>query len=304
MGAWSRQLSLFDASEEFISPCPPLKKSNRVRTQPDSGEPVVNGFAALLHGAYAHIEIIVKPRMWNAWRAQWNGKTCQVRLEIPALLAEAPTEVKQSLLEWALLVARPKPRKSRGSLGNTQDTLKTERARLESLIRKHLAQPGGEASTAAQVRASQRNGRRILRLQEKGRHQDLTASFQRVNADYFQGTLEARVTWSARTGGLSTHSVVEDAKGEAYHLITISRGYDHASVTPEILDGVMYHECLHIAVPPETRNGRRVVHGRAFRLRERQYRHYSLWTTWHRHELPKIIWNLKRAAKRKPDRLK
>ncbi len=106
---------------------------------------------------------------------------------------------------------------------------------------------------------------------------------------YFGGVLQARITWSRRWGGLSTQSTQQDAAGRPYALITVSRGYDHPSATPEIVAGVVYHECLHIIVPPELRNGRRVVHGAEFRRREKQYRHYELWRQWHARMLPGIL---------------
>jgi hypothetical protein len=51
----------------------------------------------------------------------------------------------------------------------------------------------------------------------------------------------------------------------------------------------VYHECLHIAVPPAIRDGRRVVHGREFRRREKEYRFYEEWRRWHAEKLPSII---------------
>src|SRR5690606_24592863 len=99
-----------------------------------------------------------------------------------------------------------------------------------------------------------RAARRLKRLNPVGRHHDLTAILAAVTAEYFADIPEvaqARITWSARWGGLSTQSTAHDEHGRPYPLLSISRGYDHPSVTPEIVGGVVYHECLHIVIPPE-----------------------------------------------------
>jgi hypothetical protein len=248
-----------------------------------SGHP---GFAGLLRGPYARIEVVPKPRLHESWRVTWIRRREALRLEIPALLAEAPEPVKAALLEWALLVSR----------GRRKDpALRARRAELEQAIRAALRDPESGASGAARRRA-RRDGRRLERLRPRGDHHDLEAILRAVNARYFDGALEARITWSARLGGLSTHTIAHDGEGNPYHLLTISRGYDDPEVTPEILGGVVYHECLHIAIPPRREGGRRVVHGPDFRRREREYAHYEIWRKWHREGLPKALRRLRRRS--------
>ncbi|GEM_PF-1380605 len=249
----------------------------------------IPSFAELCRGPYAHIEVTVKKRLWESWRVAWTRRHEALRLDVPLILEEAPLAVKQSVLEWAVLVTR------RG--GKRDPVLRARRAELEALIREHLrapAQAGNAPSRAAKLRLA-RNRRRVENLEPKGAHHDLDAAFRAVNARYFEGRLEARLTWSARLGGLSTHSVSQDGSGAAFHLISISRGYDSAEVTPEILGGVVYHECLHIAIPPRREGGRRVVHGPDFRRREREYEHFEIWRRWHRDGLPRALRRLRRG---------
>lgn len=250
---------------------------------PGSLLPPASPFAGLLQGPYARIEVVPKPRLHESWRVTWIRRSESLRLEIPALLAESPRETKVALLEWALLASR------RGRKGTEE---RKRRAELESAIRAALQAPG--TSPAGRRRAA-RDGRRLARLNPKGSVHDLEPVFAAVNARYFGGALEARITWSARFGGLSTHTLARDPEGREYHLLTISRGYDDPEVTPEILGGVVYHECLHIAIPPRRSGGRRIVHGADFRAREREYEHYQAWRAWHRDGLPKA---LRRARRR------
>jgi hypothetical protein len=207
-------------------------------------------------------------------------------LDVPAILESAPRPVKEAILEWSVIVTKRGSKRDPG--------LRARRADLETLIRDHLRSPGGSVPAGTQARRSARNRRKADRLNPQGTHHHLDEIFRAVNARYFQGTLEAKLTWSARLGGLSTHSVAQDGDGNAYHLISISRGYDAPDVTAEILGGVVYHECLHIAIPPRREGGRRVVHGADFRRREREYEHYEAWRRWHRDGLPKSLRRLLR----------
>ena len=58
---------------------------------------------------------------------------------------------------------------------------------------------------------------------------------------------------------------------------------------------MVYHECLHIVIPIEEKNGRRVVHGRIFRQRERRYIYFDEWNRWHKEVLPKNIRAMRRG---------
>lgn len=287
VASFLRQLSLFDPPE---TPAPraaaPVPAPKVAATLPSAS------FAGLCQGPYAHIEVVVKPRLHESWRVAWVRRHEALRVEIPALLAEAPAECKAALLEWTLLVSQ---RRSR------DPARRARRAELETLIRESLRGSAAENATGskspAALRRSARDGRRVARLRPVGECHDLEASLLEVNTRYFEGALRARITWSARLGGLSTHTVAQDGAGQPFHLLTISRGYDCPEVTPEILGGVVYHECLHIAIPPRREAGRRVVHGADFRRREREYAHYQVWRKWHREGLPKALRRMQRRAK-------
>jgi hypothetical protein len=241
-------------------------------------------FASLLRGPYARIEVVAKPRLHESWRVSWIRRREALRLEIPSLLAEAPQDIKIALLEWALLASR------RGRKDKIQ---RQRRSELEQAIRQALKATG---DSQAARRRNARDARRMARLNPKGLFHDLEPVFAAINAEYFGGALQARITWSARLGGLSTHTIAHDDEGRPYHLLSISRGYDDPEATPAILGGVVYHECLHIAIPPRNSGGRRIVHGADFRARERLYAHFEVWRKWHREGLPKA---LRRKRRRK-----
>lgn len=311
VASFLRQLSLFDppaAAELSQAPAAPREHSiphaNPVGLTSSAGHachdlPVPRtatsddrGFAPLLRGPYARIEVAVRPRLHESWRVTWVRKREALRLEIPALLAEAPEVTKAALLEWALLVS-VRPRR-----GHSDTALRARRMDLEKSIRAHLEGPAAGSSTPAAARRSARDARKLARLRPQGEYHDLDAILRAVNERYFEGTLEARITWAARLGGLSTHTMATDGEGKRYHLLTISRGYDVPEATTEIVGGVVYHECLHIAIPPRREADRRVVHGPDFRKREREYAHFVLWRKWHREGLPVALRRLQRRARK------
>jgi hypothetical protein len=225
------------------------------------------------------IRLILVPRLRQGWRLEWKrgGDNSGATLRIPKIFADAPDDVLRSLSAWARLAMQRK-----------SPARRTERQTIEKFLHAWIAS-GHEDDAHTRKLVRGRAARRIERLNPKGVHHDLEAILAAVNAEYFDGELEAKITWSARWGGLSTQTMAKDEAGKPYALLTISRGYDHKSATPEIVGGVVYHECLHIAVPPESRDGRRSVHGREFRRREKEYRFYEAWRKWHAEKLPGII---------------
>ena len=136
---------------------------------------------------------------------------------------------------------------------------------------------------------------RLPPIKPRGRYFNLDDVLEAINHTYFEESLTCRITWSNRVGGQSFHTVRKDPiTGESFHLISISRGYDAANCPLYAVAGVVYHECLHIVIPVEEKNGRRIVHGRQFRRRERLYIYFDEWMKWHREVLPKNIRAMRR----------
>jgi hypothetical protein len=226
------------------------------------------------------VDLIPVPRLRQGWRLAWRrGLTGQraATLRVPKVFAEASDDILQALAAWTrLAMQRKSPVRRAGRLALE----KSLHAWIESRHKED-----GHVRKLVDGRAI----RRLARLHPKGRHHDLETILAAINTEYFGGALRARITWATRWGGLSTQTMAPDGEGGTYPLLSISRGYDHPSATAAIVGGVVYHECLHIAVPPGEKNGRRVVHGREFRRREKEYRHYEEWRVWHRDVLPRII---------------
>lgn len=244
------------------------------------------------------ITLELVPRLRQGWKLSWRRGTLRgggggALLRVPRVFADAPDETLRMLAAWTRLAMQ---RKTPARVA--------ERRALEKTLHAWIEARHGEDAHAQKLRRG-RAARRLDRLNAAGRHHDLEAILAVVVAEYFAGVPElekARVTWSRRWGGVSTQTTAHDAHGNPYPLLSISRGYDHASATAEIVGGVVYHECLHVVVPPREASegkGRRVVHGREFRRREKEYRFYDAWRKWHAETLPRIIRRGMPSAKRR-----
>lgn len=223
------------------------------------------------------------PLLKKSIRCKGNFLFGHPEVELPAFMKRPEYAAARELAaEWAEHAVRRKTRKNRALVSE----LVTRFWAVVDQVRADF----GEAPVSSFCR--------IPPIRPKGVYHDLEQVLAAINETYFDGTLNCRITWSNRIGGLSFHSRRRDPlTGEEFHLISISKGYDAANCPLYAVAGVVYHECLHVVIPPVEKNGRRVVHGRAFRQRERRYIYYDEWMKWHREILPK---NIRDMHRRKP----
>lgn len=116
----------------------------------------------------------------------------------------------------------------------------------------------------------------------KGRHHDLLAIFDRLNAEYFDGQVVARIGWGESRGtgrrrrrSIKMGSYVHDAR-----LIRVHPALDRPDVPGYYVAWVVYHEMLHQVVPPVRKNGRTYFHPPEFRRLERAYRDAARAQAW------------------------
>jgi len=106
--------------------------------------------------------------------------------------------------------------------------------------------------------------------QTGGVHHDLAASFDRVNAAYFNRTLRRpRLVWS--------HTFTSRKFGhynQPRDTVMVSMSLDSKGIPEYVTDFIMYHELLHKALGVTWDNHRQAVHTGRFRGRERRFRQY------------------------------
>lgn len=155
---------------------------------------------------------------------------------------------------------------------------------------------------------------RAIPLVAKGRHHDLLAIFNELNARYFDGGCPALITWGRRTvRGRPDKSGVKRApprkmiKLGSYsaleRLIRIHPSLDRAWVPRYFVAFVVYHEMLHHMIPSARGAGRassnvanahgqvarRVLHPPEFLERERLFRKYERALDWERRHIARLL---------------
>ncbi|MCL2218440.1 MAG: hypothetical protein FWC23_00440 [Chitinispirillia bacterium] len=230
------------------------------------------------------LEIVVSKRLKKTWRVEVNFKTGERVLTIPEALADPPQEVKDSLIRWAMMPMTRRARRNAEFVNNKR--------KMEETIRAYM-----ESCGVARERKSRVNPK-IFDHQTKGFVYDLREIFDTLNRGYFNGEIKSYIRWGQADSRTSYQTTRVDNDGNPFHLITVSGVYDSPQVPQYAIYGLVYHEMLHIAIPPRTVNSRRVIHGRDFKAAEKKFPFYDQWIEWERENMWRLLKNAKRRVKR------
>jgi hypothetical protein len=129
-----------------------------------------------------------------------------------------------------------------------------------------------------------------MKLFPVGEAHDLTESFARLNAEYFDGRIDALITWSRSARKLRRSTIRMGTYSHDLRLIRIHPALDQEFVPPYFVDFVVFHEMLH-QVHNTTDGGceRRAVHTPAFRHDEKRFRFYKEARAWERQHLSRLL---------------
>jgi hypothetical protein len=128
-------------------------------------------------------------------------------------------------------------------------------------------------------------------LETRGRFFDLQEMFDGLNARYFQGQIDARVSWGGRGGArrrrrtsmkMGSYSVEEK-------LIRIHPSLDRDFVPRYFVEWIVFHEMLHQVHTIKVVGGRRVFHPPAFLAQERTFHDYHRARDWERRNLDRLL---------------
>lgn len=132
---------------------------------------------------------------------------------------------------------------------------------------------------------------RTIQLVSAGKHHDLLSIFQDLNERYFQGSINAVITWgkrSARVAGPRT-SIKLGSYNANERLIRIHPALDRSWVPRYFVASVVFHEMLHHAIPVRRIDGRRDLHPLEFRTREQEYRRYQRSLEWEKNHIARLL---------------
>jgi predicted metal-dependent hydrolase len=131
---------------------------------------------------------------------------------------------------------------------------------------------------------------RQVRMRTAGQHHDLQAIFDRLNAQRFDGALDARITWGPvaerkqRRRSIKMGSfAVED------RIIRIHPALDQAGVPEYFVAWIVFHEMLHGKHEIPRRDGRRRFHTKEFLAEERTFADYQRACAWEKANLDQLL---------------
>jgi predicted metal-dependent hydrolase len=109
-----------------------------------------------------------------------------------------------------------------------------------------------------------------------GRHVDLEALFDRLNEEYFGGSLrKPQISWSAKR---SRH--VLGRYDATHNIIFISRLFDAPAVPSYAVAYVLFHEMLHVKHQSRITDSRMVFHPSEFKAEEKTFREFEQAKQW------------------------
>jgi hypothetical protein len=139
------------------------------------------------------------------------------------------------------------------------------------------------------IRQQERRPRRI-RLRTAGRHHDLQAIYERLNAQLFAGTLDARITWGpGAAAGRRRRSIKMGSFAVEDRVIRIHPALDQESVPDFFVAWIVFHEMLHGKHEVRRTNGRRRFHTEEFLAEERTFPEYARACAWEKANLDRLL---------------
>jgi hypothetical protein len=127
---------------------------------------------------------------------------------------------------------------------------------------------------------------RARQVRAAGHHHDLRAIFDHLNARYFDGLVEARVSWGRMGKPIGRRRRRRVIKLGSYRhrdaLVSVHPVLDADWVPDFFVEYIVYHEMVHHVVAVPSKDGRRELHGPEFRAREQQFEHYAKALRWER----------------------
>jgi hypothetical protein len=144
------------------------------------------------------------------------------------------------------------------------------------------------------------HGDRLLRqarpstLHTKGKHHDLLAIFEELNARYFGGMANPLVTWgkAGRKHGKARTTIKLGSYSAVERLIRIHPTLDRSWVPRYFVASILYHELLHHFMPASAASfsaSRRCLHPPEFRERERRFAHYTRALEWEKRHIARLL---------------
>jgi len=117
-----------------------------------------------------------------------------------------------------------------------------------------------------------------------GKYHNLSDIYGSINDEYFGGAVSAGITWGTRSPRYAVRKRTLGSYSSHANIIRINPILDRKRIPRYFVEFIVYHEMLHADIGTETKNGRRSVHSREFKRREKLFQHYDKAAAWEKGE--------------------
>ena len=130
---------------------------------------------------------------------------------------------------------------------------------------------------------------RQMTMRTAGRHHDLRAIFDQLNADRFDSSLDARITWGPVSARKARRSIKMGSFAVEDRLIRIHPILDQADVPDFFVRWIVFHEMLHGRHDIVRKGPRRIFHTPAFLADERSFPDFERASAWEKANLDRLL---------------
>lgn len=114
----------------------------------------------------------------------------------------------------------------------------------------------------------------------KGKYHSLNEIFGFLNRTYFEDRISCLITWGTKSPRYAVKKRILGSYIRHTNTIRINPVLDKRTVPGYYIEFVVYHEMLHADLDVPERNGRRLVHSKEFKEREKLFEHYGKAIAW------------------------
>lgn len=119
------------------------------------------------------------------------------------------------------------------------------------------------------------------KLCAEGNVYNLRKIYDRLNEEYFHGSLNLSITWYGKPKRRNRTKVTFGLYYNPLKLIKINRILDNPTFPDYVVSYVIYHEMLHHVCPPYVdKKGINRIHSKEFKQQEAQFKHFEIAQKW------------------------
>jgi hypothetical protein len=130
---------------------------------------------------------------------------------------------------------------------------------------------------------------RQVNLRATGCFHDLQEIFDSLNLRYFEGTLQARITWGPKVLRSRQRSIKMGSYSVEDRIIRVHPALDRAEIPRFFVEWIVFHEMLHGKHEIRRKGGRRCFHPPEFLAKERDFLDYERAVAWEKENVDRLF---------------